>query len=162
MVMEIVMRLTSAQVQMISLMKMVMVLQMVVMIAIIIWKVLHVMMVIQTQRMTCTMLIVIVQAHQLTILAQVFKNLALNKPSTQSSVVFGASAGKANDGNTNGDFLSGSVSATDNELNAWWEVDLGEVYNIETIDLWNRTDNRSDRLSDIMYLFRMCHLLQRI
>ena len=79
-------------------------------------------------------------------------NLATNKSATQSSVVFGASASRAVDGNTNGDFLANSVSATDKELNAWWQVDLGEVYNIETIKVWNRTDNRQDRLSDYYIL----------
>ena len=79
-------------------------------------------------------------------------NLALNKPASQSSTVFGAVASRANDGNVNGNFLSNSVAATDNETNPWWQVDLGEVANIEDIEIWNRTDNRQDRLSNFYLL----------
>ncbi|MEL6926186.1 MAG: discoidin domain-containing protein, partial [Bacteroidota bacterium] len=79
-------------------------------------------------------------------------NLSVNKPASQSSTVFGAVASRANDGNINGNFLSNSVAATDNESNPWWQVDLTEVANIETIEVWNRTDNRSDRLSDFYVL----------
>ncbi|MEL6925859.1 MAG: discoidin domain-containing protein, partial [Bacteroidota bacterium] len=82
----------------------------------------------------------------------VVSNFALNKPTQQSSVVFGAVSSRAVDGNTNGAFLDGSVIATDNETNPWWEVDLGEVISIETINIWNRTDNRRDRLSNYYVL----------
>ena len=83
---------------------------------------------------------------------EVVTNMALNKSTNQSSIVFGATSGKAVDGDTNGDFLSGSVIATGNELNPWWEVDLGENANIEEIRIWNRTDNRRDRLSNYYVL----------
>jgi len=79
-------------------------------------------------------------------------NLALNKSATQSSTIFGAVAARAVDGDTDGAFLNGSVTATDQEDNPWWQVDLGEVSQIESIDIWNRTDNRSDRLSDFYVL----------
>ena len=79
-------------------------------------------------------------------------NLALNKTATQSSVIFGAVASRAIDGNTNGDFLANSVTATNMEINPWWELDLGDVYQIEDINIWNRTDNRPDRLSNF-YVF---------
>ena len=68
-------------------------------------------------------------------------NLALNKPATQSGTQLNAEASRANDGDTNGDFWGGnSVSLTNWVQNAWWEVDLETVANIETIDVWNRTD----------------------
>ena len=76
-------------------------------------------------------------------------NLALNKPTSQSTVLTAGGitgAGyKAVDGNTNGTFFisptsSSSVSATTNENEAWWEVDLGDIYNINEVKLWNRTD----------------------
>jgi hypothetical protein len=35
---------------------------------------------------------------------------------------------------------------------AWWEVDLGEVYDIDHITLWNRTDCCTDRLREF-YVF---------
>ncbi len=68
-------------------------------------------------------------------------NLAVNKPASQSGTQLGSVASRANDGNTDGNYWgSNSVSNTDWVNNAWWEVDLGAVYNIEEINLWNRTD----------------------
>jgi len=83
-------------------------------------------------------------------------NLALNKPAVQSSTITAGgitgSASKAVDGNTNGVFFTNptsasSVSATTNEYQAWWEVDLGAEYNIEQVKLWNRTDGQ-DKTDD--------------
>ncbi|WP_205303892.1 galactose-binding domain-containing protein, partial [Nonomuraea montanisoli] len=93
---------------------------------------------------------------------QVFGNLALHKPVTQSStytsssvLYSGANAGRANDGNTNGDFLYGSVSHTSEtplDTNPWWQVDLGSSESVSAIKLWNRTDCCSSRLRDF-YVF---------
>jgi hypothetical protein len=54
-------------------------------------------------------------------------NLALNKPATQSSDPFGGHAGKAVDGNTDGNWANGSVTATNSDAQAWWQVGLGQV-----------------------------------
>ena len=75
-------------------------------------------------------------------------NLALNKPATQSSTYQSAAASRAVDGNTDGNFNDGSVSSTDAEAGAWWQVDLGEEYPIGEVDIWNRTDCCSDRLTN--------------
>src|SRR5439155_9446357 len=48
--------------------------------------------------------------------------------------------------NTNGDNQAGSVSITSHELDPWWEVDLGQVADLDEIVLWNRTDCCSERL----------------
>ncbi|HHH49662.1 MAG TPA: T9SS type A sorting domain-containing protein, partial [Saprospiraceae bacterium] len=40
-----------------------------------------------------------------------------------------------------------SVSATNYDYQAWWEVDLGADYNIEQLKIWNRTDGQ-DQTSD--------------
>lgn len=76
-------------------------------------------------------------------------NLALGKPATQSSEwPGGATAARAVDGNTNGDFLAGSVSHTrEGQADAWWQVDLGAEQDIGDIEVWNRTDCCADRLS---------------
>jgi hypothetical protein len=83
-------------------------------------------------------------------------NLALNKPATQSSTGtfsgFVASASLAVDGNTDGNFLNHSVSHTNFENQAWWQVDLGAVGLIRTIKIYNRTDCCSERLIDY-YVF---------
>ncbi|KJQ52801.1 galactose-binding domain-containing protein [Microbacterium sp. SA39] len=77
-------------------------------------------------------------------------NLALNKAATQSSQWSGAAtAARAVDGNTDGNFASGSVSHTDanGQANPWWQVDLGSVQSIGDIEVHNRTDCCSDRLA---------------
>ncbi|MEM6965179.1 MAG: lectin-like protein [Bacteroidota bacterium] len=83
-------------------------------------------------------------------------NLALNKTATQSSTITAGgitgSASKAVDGNTNGVFFTGdnntsSVSATQNEFQAFWQVDLGAEFNIEQVKIWNRTDG-TDKTED--------------
>jgi hypothetical protein len=79
-------------------------------------------------------------------------NLALGKPATQSSTLANAGASNAVDGNTDGSFYNGSVTHTNPELNAWWQVDLGTSATINSIVIWNRTDCCSDRLSNY-YVF---------
>ena len=80
-------------------------------------------------------------------------NLALDKSATQSGTQLGAEASRANDGNTNGNFWAGnSVSLTNWASNSWWEVDLQVLGNIETINLWNRTDC-CDELFGNYYVF---------
>ena len=72
-------------------------------------------------------------------------NLALNKPSSQSSIynnisVLGAKT--ANDGN----YTTFNHTLEDKE--AWWQVDLGTVSDITNIEIYNRVDCCSERLSD--------------
>ena len=52
-------------------------------------------------------------------------NLALGKPTTQSSTGYGGLSSKAVDGNSNGQWGGGSCSHTYEDSPAWWEVDLG-------------------------------------
>ncbi len=80
-------------------------------------------------------------------------NIALNKSSTQHSTQFGATASRANDGNTDGNFwVSNSVSLTNWANQSWWEVDLGSVADINEIRIFNRTDCCQDVLSNY-YVF---------
>ena len=80
-------------------------------------------------------------------------NLALGKPTLQSSTYGGyASASRAVDGNPNGNWGGSSVTHTNNDPNAWWQVDLGAQAAISDIKITNRTDCCSDRLSDF-YVF---------
>jgi hypothetical protein len=83
--------------------------------------------------------------------APIISNLALGKTSTQSSTLQGAPtavASAANDGNTDGNFFDGSVTATNLEFNPWWQVDLGVSAAIGSINIWNRTDCCGSRLND--------------
>ena len=78
-------------------------------------------------------------------------DLAKGKPATQSSLITGfpyGAAALAVDGNTDGNYWDASVSHTNNDANAWWQVDLGSSANIGSVVVWNRTDCCSDRLND--------------
>jgi len=79
-------------------------------------------------------------------------NLALKKKARQSSTGYGGDPQRAVDGNTDGNYGANSVTHTDNQKEAWWEVDLGRVQDIREIKLWNRTDCCSERLSDFVVL----------
>lgn len=90
-------------------------------------------------------------------------NLALNKPATQISDFpnqrhpQGPQAAKAVDGKVYGDYVNSSqnnntVSSTSNIDDPWWQVDLWSVSNIESIEIWNRTDEGMSRLRDFYVL----------
>jgi Bacterial Ig-like domain/F5/8 type C domain len=85
-------------------------------------------------------------------------NLALNKPATQSTTlpvpgsVDGNFAFRAVDGNTNGNYNQADGTHTTNEYRPWWQVDLGAVQAIQDIQVWNRTDCCTDRLSNYWLL----------
>jgi len=72
------------------------------------------------------------------------QNIALNKPTNQSSTWYGAVASKAVDGITTGNYAN--VSHTQSETIMWWKVDLGATYAINQIKVYNRTDARSERI----------------
>jgi protocatechuate 3,4-dioxygenase beta subunit len=78
-------------------------------------------------------------------------NLSQGKTATQSSTLIGyagAGASSAVDGNTDGNFFNGSVTATNADLNAWWQVDLGAPSTVNSVVIFNRTDCCGTRLSD--------------
>ena len=80
-------------------------------------------------------------------------NLALGKNTSQSSTTFNGFSYRAVDGRTNGIYTAGTTTHTANELEPWWEVDLGGIYGISEIDIWNRTDVCcSHRLSNFYIL----------
>lgn len=76
-------------------------------------------------------------------------NLALGQEATQSSNYGDAAlADRAVDGNTGGAWGEYSLTHTNNDYQAWWQVDLGHVYELGELRVWNRTDCCADRLSD--------------
>ncbi len=79
-------------------------------------------------------------------------NLAIGKNATQSSVYKGGSASRAVDGNTDGVYKNGSVTHTQSDRQAWWQVDLGKSSNISTIEIWPRTDCCEWRSSNLYVL----------
>jgi hypothetical protein len=76
------------------------------------------------------------------------QNLAAGKTATQSSTINGGVASRAVDGDTNGNWYANSVTHTNFDAQAWWQVDLGAVTDIGKVVLYNRTDGSSDRLSN--------------
>ena len=76
-------------------------------------------------------------------------NLALGKNTSQSSTTHSGDSSRAVDGNTNGSYSNNSVTHTAEGIGEWWQVDLGDVYSIEDIVIFNRTDNCCEsRLGD--------------
>jgi hypothetical protein len=78
-------------------------------------------------------------------------DLAVGKPATQSSDLPGSSgsgAGAAVDGNISGEFSLGTVTSTNLDPHAWWQVDIGASTAIDSLAIWNRTDCCPSRLSD--------------
>ena len=81
------------------------------------------------------------------------ENVAFKKSATQSSTTFKGRPSRGVDGITDGVYSNNSVTHTAYELNAWWEVDLEDVYYIDYLEVWNRTDQCCvDRLARF-YLF---------
>ncbi|WP_299668845.1 Ig-like domain-containing protein [uncultured Polaribacter sp.] len=79
------------------------------------------------------------------------ENLALNGTATQSTTLNNRGPELAIDNNTDGVYNRGSVTVAEGTLEskAWWEVDLGDEYNINIINIFNRIDNCCiQRLSD--------------
>ena len=78
-------------------------------------------------------------------------NVALGKAASQSSTYPGTldfEPGNAVDGDRTGTNSSGSISHTLQDPNSWWEVDLGDLYSINQVKIWNRTDCCADRLNN--------------
>ncbi len=84
------------------------------------------------------------------------ENLALDKLTRQSSVYGYGIASIAVDGDIDGSRgpwgSSPSIQHTQNELQPWWEVDLGSTQNIRSVKIYNRTDGFMNRLQDFYLL----------
>jgi hypothetical protein len=80
-------------------------------------------------------------------------NIAEGKNTKQSSTFMGATAGRAIDGNTDGLFANGSVTSTLAGFQNWWSLDLIIPDTIETIRVWNRTDECCKEVLDPFWVF---------
>ncbi|MEC7565993.1 MAG: DUF1553 domain-containing protein, partial [Planctomycetota bacterium] len=69
------------------------------------------------------------------------KNVALKGVAKQSSTDFGGAVQRANDGNTNGDYTANSVTHTAIQTDPWIEIELEKSVPIDSLSIWNRTDN---------------------
>ena len=70
------------------------------------------------------------------------KNIALSGKAKQSSTANDGEASHAIDGRTDGAFSSGTQSHTkENDKSPWWELDLGAEHPIDTVVIWNRSED---------------------
>ncbi|WP_246112634.1 DUF1553 domain-containing protein [Allorhodopirellula solitaria] len=93
-------------------------------------------------------------------------NIAPRGKATQSSRYKTADANLAIDGNTEGNYYkANSVTHTAlDESNPWWEIDLGSEQSVDSIVVWNRTDQSyASRLKGfrLILLDKDRHVLQR-
>ena len=69
------------------------------------------------------------------------RNIARTGKAKQQSTAYGGDAGRAIDGNKNGEYGDGGQTHTrENVRNPWWEVDLGDEFPIDAVAIWNRTE----------------------
>jgi len=68
-------------------------------------------------------------------------NLATLGQASQSSIAQGGDASRAIDDNRSGAYSSNSVTLTDSESNAWWQVDLRQLSDINQIVIYGRSDS---------------------
>lgn len=80
-------------------------------------------------------------------------NWALHGKATQSSTALGGDAQRAIDGVTDGNWISGSVTHTNEEIDPYWQIDLGASYYIDEVRIYNRTDCCKERLHDYIVFF---------
>lgn len=71
---------------------------------------------------------------------------------SHASFYEGLDSERAVDGRVDGQFADYSLTHTQSQANAWWEIDLGRLQSIDRIDLWNRSDCCRDRLTNF-YVF---------
>lgn len=74
-------------------------------------------------------------------------NLAINKPTKQSSTGWGGTSNKAVDGKRSGHYWHRTTTHTNNH-GSWWQVDLGKEYDIGKIVIYTRTDCCTNRINN--------------
>ncbi|HTH49156.1 MAG TPA: DUF1549 domain-containing protein [Candidatus Limnocylindria bacterium] len=81
------------------------------------------------------------------------ENIALRGTARQSSTSYLGDAARAIDGNTEGNRdTSDSVTHTETENDAWWEVDLGGEFPVDEVAVWNRTGEGVEYLANTRLL----------
>lgn len=75
-----------------------------------------------------------------------YGNVAVGKPTSQSSTSSGGVSSRAVDGDIDGIFSNGSVTHTEGGSDNWWEVNLLDTYDISSVIIYNRSDCCSNRL----------------
>jgi len=79
------------------------------------------------------------------------KEVALNQYSTQSSTYRDLRAHLAVDGKSDFTFSHNFCTSTKRENNPWWEVDLGNIHNLDRVAVYN---SDSDTISNLAITMR--------
>ena len=90
-------------------------------------------------------------------------NAALNRPAYQSSVYRNFGAHLSNDGSHETDAKRDNIprcSASENETNPWWAVDLGHQTEVYSVNFTNRRDCCG--MKTYKFISRICLLYRRI
>ncbi|MCX5745472.1 MAG: discoidin domain-containing protein [Proteobacteria bacterium] len=74
-------------------------------------------------------------------------NIAVGRPTRQSSTVLGGVSGRAVDNDLDGTWPHGSVTHTTGDPGNWFEIDLGAATLVDSVVVYNRTDCCADRLN---------------
>jgi len=88
-------------------------------------------------------LCIVLESPTVGLASSFLQNLSQGKLATQSSTMFGLGASFAVDGNTSG---SNGFTHTSLDTEPWWDVDLGALYFLGNVTVWNRLDCCGDRL----------------
>src|SRR6218665_321405 len=75
-------------------------------------------------------------------------NWAYKQVVLQSTTAYAGDASRAVDGDTNGNYAFNSVTHTAEEYSPWWQVGLANSIFISRVEIWNRTDCCTERLSN--------------
>ena len=76
-------------------------------------------------------------------------NLAHEGTATQSSTDIGAGPERAVDGNRDDKWFTMTITLTETESQPWWDVDLGSLFDVDSVEIWNRGGQYSSRLDDV-------------
>jgi YVTN family beta-propeller protein len=79
-----------------------------------------------------------------------YENLAFGGSVSQSSTASGRGADNAVDGDMTA--TAAAVAVTNSEAEAWWQIDLNSIYQVETLRLWSRTDCCAEHLQNLYVL----------
>ena len=78
--------------------------------------------------------------------------------SQSSTYDFTTVASKCNDGNTDGNYFTGNICATNQDANAFWEVTFAADYTVVSIDIFNRADCCDTRINPFtLFLYDDAH-----
>jgi len=79
-------------------------------------------------------------------------DIALKKPTTQSSECCNGPSRLAVDGKIFGNYHMKSCTHTHRDTNPWWRVNLGGTYQVNNVQVFNRLDSHSERLNNFAVL----------